>query len=196
MKKESCALKILLSVCCAPDATHAINTLRESGFEPVTYFYNPNIHPHDEYHKRAEDMKKLASDVSAENTENVLYDPDRWFDLCAPYAGEPERGRRCEICFKMRLDGTAKKAKELGMEIFATTLTTSPHKDTKLINRLGEETAAKYGVKYYASDFKKKDGFKKSIELSKRHNLHRQDYCGCSYSLLERRNQKKILPSP
>ena len=184
-------LKILLNVCCAPDATHTINALREAGFEPVTYFYNPNIHPRDEYYKRVEDMKKLSADVSVENIEDVSYDLKEWFELCKPYAAEPERGKRCEVCFKMRLDDTAKKAKELGIEIFATTLTISPHKDTKLINRLGEEAAAKYGVKYYVSDFKKKDGFKKSIALSKCHALYRQDYCGCSYSLIERRSSKK-----
>jgi predicted adenine nucleotide alpha hydrolase (AANH) superfamily ATPase len=183
--------KILLNVCCAPDATHSINALREAGFVPVTFFYNPNIHPRDEYYKRVEDMKKLAKETGVENIEDVPYDIKEWFGLCRPYAMEPERGKRCEICFKMRMDKTAQKAAELGISIFATTLTISPHKDTKLINSLGTAAAAKYGVKYYESDFKKKDGFKKSIVLSKEHGLYRQDYCGCSYSLLDRLKFKR-----
>jgi predicted adenine nucleotide alpha hydrolase (AANH) superfamily ATPase len=182
--------KILLNICCAPDATHTINALREAGFEPVTFFYNPNIHPEEEYKARFADMEKLAGEAGVHNIGNVAYDVKEWYFLCEPQKDEPERGKRCETCFKMRLDKTAQKAKELGLEIFATTLTISPHKDTKLINRLGNEAAGKFGVKYLESDWKKKDGFKKSIELSKKHGLYRQDYCGCSYSLIERKKQK------
>jgi predicted adenine nucleotide alpha hydrolase (AANH) superfamily ATPase len=176
-------LKILLNVCCAPDATHSINALREAGYEPVSFFYNPNIHPEEEYKARFSDMEKLAKETGCENIKDVLYDVKEWHKLCDPLKDEPERGKRCEVCFKMRLEKTAELAKTLGMEIFATTLTISPHKDAKLINRLGAEAAAKYGVKYYESDFKKKDGFKKSIELSHKHGLYRQDYCGCEYSM-------------
>jgi predicted adenine nucleotide alpha hydrolase (AANH) superfamily ATPase len=183
--------KILLNVCCAPDATHTINALRESDFEPVTFFYNPNIHPRDEYYKRVDDMKKLAVRTCTENIEDVPYDIKEWFRLCKPFSKEPERGRRCEVCFRMRMDKTAQKAKELNIEIFATTLTISPHKDTVLINRIGKEAAKKYGGKYYESNFKKQDGFKKSIVLSKEHDLYRQDYCGCSYSLLDRLKHKR-----
>ena len=184
-------MKILLNVCCAPDATHTINALCEAGYEPVTFFYNPNIHPRDEYHKRVEDMKKLAANTNTENIEGVAYDIEEWFKLCKPFAKEPERGKRCEVCFRMRMEKTAEKAKDLGIEIFATTLTISPHKDTALINRLGKEAAEKYGVKYYESNFKKQDGFKKSLVLSKEHDLYRQDYCGCSYSLLDRLKHKR-----
>jgi len=174
--------KILLNVCCAPDATHSINALREQGYEVITYFYNPNIHPESEYLLRVEDMKKLAKAEDVENIDMVTYDIDEWHRLCDPLQAEPEGGRRCEACFRMRLDKTAQKAKELGLEIFATTLTISPHKNAALINRLGKEAAQNHGVKYFESDFKKKDGFKKSIELSKKHNLYRQNYCGCVYS--------------
>ncbi|MGD0565874.1 MAG: epoxyqueuosine reductase QueH [Candidatus Goldiibacteriota bacterium] len=184
-------MKILLNVCCAPDATHTINALRDAGYEPVTFFYNPNIHPRDEYYKRVKDMEKLARETSTENISNVPYDIEEWFKICKPYANEPERGKRCEVCFKMRMDKSAQKAGELGIEIFATTLTISPHKDTALINRLGKEAAEKHGVKYLESNFKKQDGFKKSIILSKEHDLYRQDYCGCSYSLLDRLKQKR-----
>jgi predicted adenine nucleotide alpha hydrolase (AANH) superfamily ATPase len=186
-------LKILLNVCCAPDATHTINALREAGYEPITFFYNPNIHPRDEYYKRVADMEKLAGISSVENVPDVPYDIEEWFSLCKPYAKEPERGKRCEVCFRMRMEKTAQKAKELAVEIFATTLTISPHKDMTLINRLGKEAAEKYGVKYFESNFKKQDGFKKSIVLSRQYGLYRQDYCGCSYSLLERLKQKRAF---
>lgn len=176
--------KILLNVCCAPDASHTINALRGAGYEPVTFFYNPNIHPEEEYKARFADMEKLANEAKCENIPDVPYDVKEWYALCEPLKDEPERGKRCGICFKMRLEKTAEKAKQLGIDIFATTLTISPHKDMKLINRLGNEAAAKYCVKYYESDFKKKDGFKKSIELSRKYDLYRQNYCGCSYSHL------------
>jgi len=175
--------KILLNVCCAPDATHTINALREDGYEPVTFFYNPNIHPEEEYRARFSDMEKLAKEAKCENIAGVPYDIKEWHALCDGLKDEPERGKRCEVCFRMRLEATARKAKELDIGIFATTLTISPHKDMKLINRLGNEAAAKCGVKYLESDFKKKDGFKKSIELSKKHGLYRQNYCGCVYSI-------------
>ena len=183
-------LKILLNVCCAPDATHTINALREAGYEPVTFFYNPNIHPRGEYYKRVADMEKLAGISSVENVPDVPYDIEEWFSLCKLY---PERGKRCEICFRMRMEKTAQKAKELAVEIFATTLTISPHKDMALINRLGKEAAEKYNVKYLESNFKKQDGFKKSIVLSREYGLYRQDYCGCSYSLIERLKQKRAF---
>ncbi len=178
--------KILLNVCCAPDATHSINALREDGYEPETWFYNPNIHPCDEYHKRVADMEKLAAAVAVKNIPDVPYDIKEWFERCRPHANEPERGKRCEECFRMRMDKSAQAAKVSGYETFATTLTISPHKDAKLINKLGAEAAEKYGVNYLMSDFKKKDGFKKSIELSKKYGLYRQDYCGCAYSLREK----------
>ncbi|MCX7698281.1 MAG: epoxyqueuosine reductase QueH [Candidatus Goldbacteria bacterium] len=174
--------KILLNVCCAPDATHSINVLQEEGFHVITYFYNPNIHPENEYKRRFLDMIKLAKQINIENITHVPYDLEEWKKRCDKYAGEKEGGKRCIECFKLRLKKTAEKAKELGIEIFATTLTISPHKNAELINKIGKEIANEFGIKYYESNFKKKDGFKKSIELSKKYNLYRQNYCGCVYS--------------
>ena len=174
--------KILLNVCCAPDATHSINVLKEEGFYVLTYFYNPNIHPEEEYKMRFDDMVKLAKEINIENIMDVTYDIAEWKKRCESLANEKEGGKRCTECFKLRLEKTAKKAAELGVNIFATTLTISPHKDAELINTLGKEIAKKFGIKYYESNFKKKDGFKKSIELSKKYNLYRQNYCGCMYS--------------
>lgn len=174
--------KILLNVCCAPDATHCINVLRDEGFHVITYFYNPNIHPEEEYKMRFADMVKLAQAMNVENITDVTYDIAEWKKRCDIFANEKEGGPRCIECFKLRLEKTAEKSKELGIEIFATTLTISPHKNSNLINSLGKKIAEKFGLKYYESNFKKKDGFKKSIELSKKFNLYRQNYCGCIYS--------------
>jgi predicted adenine nucleotide alpha hydrolase (AANH) superfamily ATPase len=174
--------RILLNVCCAPDATHSINVLRENGFYIVTFFYNPNIHPQEEYEARFNDMIKLAEKMQIENIADIPYDIEEWKKRCDLWAKEKEGGKRCIECFKLRLEKSAQKAKELGIDIFATTLTISPHKNADLINKLGKEIAETYGIKYYESNFKKKDGFKKSIELSKKYNLYRQNYCGCIYS--------------
>ncbi len=174
--------KILLNVCCAPDATHSINVLREQGFYIITYFFNPNIHPEEEYKARFNDMVKLAIEMNVENIMDVPYDIAEWKKRCDPLANEKEGGKRCIECYKLRLEETAKKAVQSGIDIFATTLTISPHKNAELINTLGKEIAKQSGIQYYESNFKKKDGFKKSIELSKKYNLYRQNYCGCIYS--------------
>jgi len=176
------AKKILLNVCCSNCATHSINVLREQGYEVITWFYNPNIHPEEEYKKRFNDMIKLAKEINAENIEDVPYETALWYEKCGHLKDEPEGGKRCVECFRLRMEKSAQKAKELGISIFAVTLTISPHKNAALINSLGREAAKKYGVKYFESDFKKKDGFKKSTELSRRYNLYRQDYCGCIFS--------------
>jgi len=185
------AKKILLNVCCAPDATHSIEKLRQDGYEPVCFFYNPNIHPKAEYEKRLEALKQLVKHNNAKLAPDIAYDPRAWFAAAKKFKDEPERGRRCEVCFEMRMDMSARQAKENGFEIFATTLTISPKKDAALINTKGREASQKYGVNYMDTDFKKQDGYKKSVELTKKFGLYRQDYCGCSYSLVSRKKQKR-----
>ncbi len=175
--------KILLHCCCAPDATHSINVLREKDFFVIAFFYNPNIHPEGEYIKRKNDMEKVKEFMEIENINDVIYDKDRWHQICDVFADEKEGGKRCELCFKMRIEETAKKAKEKNIDYIATTLTISPHKNAELINKTGEEICKKYSIKYLPTNFKKQDGFKKSIELSKKFGLYRQNYCGCIYSL-------------
>ncbi|HDQ26258.1 MAG TPA: epoxyqueuosine reductase QueH [bacterium] len=184
--------KILLSVCCAPDSTHSINALREAGFEPVLFLYNPNIHPYNEYLKRIFEMKKTAAAFGAEAVCPDDWGAKEWFGFVEEFKHEKEGGKRCSACFALRMEKSALAAKKLGIGLFTTTLTISPHKDAKLINSLGAEAAAGHGVEYLATDFKKKDGFKKSVALSKAHGIYRQNYCGCSYSLLERRAGKPI----
>ena len=172
--------KILLQVCCAPDATVAVERLGEE-YEVGVYFYNPNIHPVEEYLKRAEEMERLSTEIGVE-IHMAPYDPEIWFEAVRGLQHEPEGGRRCEICFRMRLERTAKAARELGYDLFATVLTISPHKNADLINRIGEEIGKSTGIPYLPSNFKKKDGFKRSIELSRKYGLYRQDYCGCLFS--------------
>ncbi|MFH1773410.1 MAG: epoxyqueuosine reductase QueH [Methanobacteriota archaeon] len=168
--------KLLLHVCCAPCSTHVIETLKE--FDIVAYFYNPNIHPAEEYKLRLKNLKKLGVTFV-----EGKYDVDAWFRATRGYENEPEGGARCEICYRLRMGETAMFAKKKGYDYFATTLTISPHKSARAINSIGEELSKKYGVKFYSADFKKKNGFKKSVELSKKYELYRQRYCGCVFSM-------------
>lgn len=180
--------KLLLHICCAPDATVAIERLSQD-YAVVTFFYNPNIHPREEYEKRLAEMLRVAEQASVPLHEGP-YDDARWFDLAKDLMDEPERGRRCEVCFRMRLESTAAFAKEHGFQAFAATLTVSPHKDANLVNRLGKEAGERFGTTYFPTDLKKKDGFKRSLELSREFRLYRQDYCGCLPSFDERERQK------
>jgi predicted adenine nucleotide alpha hydrolase (AANH) superfamily ATPase len=173
-------MKLLLHICCAPDATHPIQILKDN-YELEAFFYNPNIHPGGEYARRLEDMRLLAKNWGIVLHEGE-YDRDRWLDLAEEYRDEPEGGKRCEVCYGIRLEETAKFAEEEGYDLFGAVLTISPHKDARKINRIGREAGEKYGVPFLESDFKKKDGFKKSVEQSKSLGLYRQDYCGCIYS--------------
>ncbi len=173
-------MKLLLHICCAPDATHPLQILNND-YELGAFFYNPNIHPGGEYAKRLKDMRVLGKKWGIVLYEGE-YDRDRWLLLAEKYKEEPEGGKRCEICYAMRLEETAKKAREEGYDLFGAVLTISPHKDARKINKIVREICEKHGVPFLESDFKKKDGFKKSVELSKGLGLYRQSYCGCTYS--------------
>jgi len=171
---------LLLHICCATCAAYVIDTLRRD-YEVTAYYYNPNIYPKEEYQKRITE----AQDYCEKN--NVLFieeppDQDRWFLLTRGHEDNPERGERCTICYEMRLEKTAQYAQKNSFDIFGTDLSISPHKDAKRLNRLGKELEKAYGVKYLEADFKKREGFKKAMELSKKQGFYRQDYCGCIYS--------------
>ena len=143
---------------------------------------NPNIQPRGEYDKRAAELNKLIRSVHYPNAVEAVvcdYDNETFITATAPFRDEPEGGRRCRSCFELRLRETAKYASGSGCDYFATTLTVSPHKDADLINEIGAGLAPEFGVSYLISDFKKHDGFKRSIELSKQYGLYRQQYCGC-----------------
>jgi len=177
--------KLLLHSCCGPCSTVPIERL-QSEFEIVCFEYNPNIHPEKEHQLRVDELKTLAEQVGVDLIVSE-YKPEQWFDLVKGFENEPEGGKRCEICFHMRLEHTAKFAQENSYDFFTTTLTISPHKNAKLINKIGAEIAKQEKVSFLEFNFKKKDGYKRSIELSKIYNLYRQNYCGCIYS---RRNIK------
>ena len=177
-KKE----KLLLHACCAPCSPHVVELLRKE-FKVSVFFYNPNIHPLEEYKLRLEEMRGFLAAISVELIEGE-YDTAQWFCMVKGMEQEEEGGRRCELCYRMRLEKTASMAQAKGFEYFTTTLTVSPHKNAKIINQIGSEIKGNPDVAFYEADFKKRDGFKKSCELSKKHGFYRQNYCGCIYSML------------
>ncbi len=181
--------KLLLHSCCGPCSTTAIFSLADN-YEITICYYNPNIYPKEEYLKRKSEQLRLIDEINSEGkikikVLDVDYDPENYEHLVCNLHNEPEGGARCAVCFNMRLEKVAELAKENGYNLFATTLTVSPHKNAKLINEIGNQLSQKYSIKYLETDFKKKDGYKKSIEYSKKYNLYRQRYCGCKYSIWE-----------
>ncbi len=181
--------KMLLHICCAPCSTHVIKMLQDD-YDVTGFFYNPNIHPRDEYEHRLETAREYSEAIGLDLIEGD-YDIKRWLEATEGYKDEPEGGARCPICYRLRLEEAAKHAAAEKYDFFATTLTISPRKKAEVINPIGLEMAVEYGVRFYEGDFKKKDGFKHSVEMSKAHGLYRQDYCGCIYSQLERERIRK-----
>ncbi len=180
---------LLLHSCCAPCSSYVLEYLSRY-FKITVLYYNPNISPVEEYLHRLNEEKRLISQMSFKNPVSILecdYDSGAFLTRVKGMEQEPEGGRRCEKCFDLRLSYTAKKAKENNFDFFATTLTISPLKNAKLINETGERVGENYGVKYLCSDFKKKEGYKRSIALSREYNLYRQNYCGCVFSKLQRK---------
>ncbi len=172
--------KILVHICCAPDALYVMDLLKKD-YEAIGFFYNPNIHPRKEYDKRLEEAKRVASVLDFEIIEGP-YEESRWKKITAKFKKEPEKGRRCDICYALRLAKTAEKAAESGFDKFATVMSLSPWKKAGVMNKIGKMFGKRFRIEFLEANFKKKDGFKKSVELSKRHELYRQDYCGCVYS--------------
>ena len=172
--------KLLVHICCAPDALYVLDLLKED-YEVSGYFYNPNIHPSKEYDLRLKDTREVAQTLNVKLLEEI-YDDERWFKITQKFKDEPEKGRRCDVCYAMRLKRTARKASELGFDMFATVMSLSPWKKADVLNRLGKMFAHRYKINFLEANFKKKNGFRKSVELSKGHGLYRQNYCGCIYS--------------
>lgn len=188
--------ELLLHACCAPCSSAVLERL--SNFFKITiFYYNPNITNKEEYHKRVLEVKKFISEFKTKYAISFIdgkYDPDRFFAISKGLENEPERGRRCYKCYKLRLEETARVASSLGYRNFCTTLTLSPYKNSNWLNEIGSELNKKYESNYLYSDFKKKNGYKRSIELSHEYNLYRQDYCGCIFSFkekLEKEQSKK-----
>lgn len=184
LKKVGSTPTLLLHSCCAPCSSYVIEYL--SIFFSITiFFYNPNIHPEEEYIKRLEEQISLINRLQTKNRVNFiagLYEPDLFFKKVKGLEQEKEGGQRCFKCFELRLKRTAQKACESDFQYFTTTLTVSPHKNAGLINRLGHNISSAYHVQYLFSDFKKNSGFQRSILLSNKYQLYRQNYCGCVFS--------------
>ena len=184
--------KILLHSCCAPCSSYVISFL-SNYFDITILYYNPNIYPQEEYIKRKQEQIKLIKELNTKNKLVFLdcdYENDTYNNLIKGYEGCPEGKERCQICFNLRLERTAQLAKLHNYDYFCSTLTVSPHKNSKVINEIGEKISKIYNINWLYSDFKKNEGFKQSIELSKKYNLYRQDYCGCIFSQEIRKKQE------
>ena len=176
--------KLLLHTCCAPCSSYVLEYL-SNYFEITILYYNPNISPEEEYYKRLNEQKRLINELKLTNPVYLLecnYDNNKFEELSQGLEEEPERGVRCLKCYRLRLEETARIAKLNDFDYFGTSLSVSPYKSSDVLNKIGEELSDIYGQSYLYSDFKKKEGYKRSIELSKIYNLYRQDYCGCKYS--------------
>lgn len=185
--------KLLLHVCCAPCSSHVLELLHNE-FDITILFYNPNITDENEYSKRISELERFVKEAEFAHGIQIIkgeYKPEDFFDLAKGLEDEPERGRRCYKCYEKRLEYSAKYARDYGFDLFTTTLSISPHKNAKWLNEIGEKMGKKYGVSHLYSDFKKKNGYARSIELSKEYNLYRQDYCGCVFSRKEAEERKK-----
>jgi len=172
--------KILLHTCCAPCGAFVFDCLKN--LDLTCYWYNPNIWPEKEYKKRKDECRKYCKKINIPFIEEE-YEPEAWNKFIKGLEKEIEGGKRCDKCFELRLTKTAEFAKENNFDIFATTLTISPHKNSKQINKIGNRIADRYKLNFCETDWKKNDGYKKSCEISRYENFYRQNYCGCKYSL-------------
>ena len=184
---------LFLHSCCAPCSSYVLEYLSQY-FSITVFYYNPNISPKEEYEALTEEVQRLIRELPVKNEVSFVageYRPEQFYEAVRGHEEDPEGGDRCGICFELRLKEAARLAGEGGFDYFATTLTISPLKDAARLNRIGEELGAEYGVKYLASDFKKKNGYKRSTELSREYGLYRQDYCGCVFSMRERERERE-----
>ncbi|MBD7913429.1 MULTISPECIES: epoxyqueuosine reductase QueH [Clostridium] len=190
--KEEKVPRLLLHSCCAPCSSYVLEYL-SNYFKITVFFYNPNIYPEEEYLRRVEEQKKFISSLNTKYDINFIigkYDTESFYAISKGLEKVREGGERCFRCYELRLNEAAIVSKEKNYDYFTTTLTISPHKNAKKLNEIGELVAKKHGTNYLFSDFKKKNGYKRSIELSKEYGLYRQDYCGCVFSKNERMEQK------
>ncbi len=194
-KREDIMPSLLLHSCCAPCSSYTIEYL--SGYFNITVlYYNPNISEQAEYEKRKAEQIRLINSLETKNKVSFLdceYNSNEFFDIAKGYEHCREGGERCFRCYRLRLEKAAMLAKENGFDYFCTTLSISPLKNAQKINEIGFELADKYGIKWLPSDFKKREGYKRSIELSRQFNLYRQNYCGCVFSKREMMNKEEKI---
>ena len=176
-------MKVVLHICCGVCAAGAAEALAKEGHQVLGFFYNPNIHPPEEYRRRLETTRRVAQELDF-SLEVPAYEPEEWHSLAGSLKDEPQGGKRCQVCFRLRMEKTRDYMTACGADAFTTTLTISPHKSAQIINKIGEEIGQD---KFLMRDFKKKDGFKRAVQLARGWELYRQDYCGCMYSMRKRR---------
>ena len=183
--------KLLLHSCCAPCSSYVLEYLSKH-FDITVLYYNPNIYPEKEYFFRENEQERFINEVFSNDVKfkKEEYNPDEFYTAVKGLEGIKEGGERCFKCYLLRLEKTAQVAKENNFDFFTTTLSISPYKNAEKLNEIGEALSGKYGVKYLVSDFKKKNGYKRSTELSREYNIYRQDYCGCVFSKAEREAEK------
>ena len=190
LNKENIVPSLLLHSCCAPCSSYVLEYLSDY-FHITVFYYNPNIYPEEEYSRRVQEQEGLISRVNTKYKVSFLqgkYDSEKFYSITKGLENEKEGGKRCTACFELRLREAAIMAKKGNYDYFTTTLSISPHKDANRLNDIGDALSNSYGVSYLYSDFKKKEGYKRSIQLSEEYNLYRQNYCGCIFSKRERLN--------
>ena len=193
LQQEGKVPRLLLHACCAPCSSAVLEYLSQY-FAITLLYYNPNIAPLEEYQKREAELRRLVSQMKFIHPVELLpcqYDGQAFVQAARGLEGEPEGGKRCEACFRLRLRYAAQEAARLRFDYYTTTLSISPMKNALLLNQLGEEIGREFGVAHLPSDFKKKDGYKRSVQLSKEYDLYRQDYCGCAFSKAQRQREKE-----
>lgn len=181
---EGARPRLMLHSCCAPCSSYVLEYL-DPAFDIDLFYYNPNIAPPEEFEKRVAEQTRLVSELPHEGRVEVIrgeYRPETFYEAVRGHEDDPEGGERCAICFRLRLEETARMASRMGADYFTTTLSISPLKDAQRLNAIGLELAESYGVPWLPSDFKKKNGYRRSCELSAQYGLYRQDYCGCVFS--------------
>lgn len=186
IEEENVRPLLYLHSCCAPCSSYPLLYLAKY-FDIIDFYYNPNISPKDEHDKRAAELRRLIGEYEKENGYSIkfvegLYEPEKFYEMAKGLEQIEEGGERCFRCYRLRMKEAAKKAKEAGADYFTTTLSISPLKNAEKINEIGEELERIYGVRHLPSDFKKREGYKQSVELSKKYELYRQNYCGCIFS--------------
>ena len=189
LQRQGRVPRLLLHSCCAPCSSYVLEYLSRY-FEITVFYYNPNIYPPEEFGKRVEEQKRLIAQLPAEHPISFLdgpYEPERFYEMARGLEQVPEGGERCFKCYRLRLTETAEMARAGKYDYFTTTLSISPLKNAEKLNEIGGQLAKDYGVDYLYSDFKKRNGYKRSTELSREYGLYRQDYCGCVFSMRERR---------
>ena len=193
VKNEGKLPSLLLHACCAPCSSYVLEYL--SGFFEITVlYYNPNISPREEYEKRVEELKRLIHEMPFPNPVHMIegeYEPERFFACAKGMENVPEGGERCFACYRLRLEKTARIAAKMGFDYFTTTLSISPLKNAARLNEIGEELGEIYRISHLPADFKKKNGYLRSLAVSREYDLYRQDFCGCVYSRREAADRRK-----